>query len=305
MPIISLAATVLLTIAGQLGYLFWWLDLWANFRFHYFFAALLLALVFLSARCWKLACIGLVVAFTNAPMVEQPSAGAAIAEHVDIARPPIKIVSFNVLKSNQRYSTVRKFLRQEAADIVILQEVNAAWKSELKPLSAEFPYRFIRASESFYGLALFAKIPWESVTYLPFAETGGAPIIRARFRVAGRPFTFFGTKTFPPTKADWSSHRDQQLYKLGELAREISGPLILAGDLNATSWSHGFTAFLRGSGQQRWDGGGHGASWPAILGWAGIRIDHIMVNSDLRMLRQSIGPNIGSDHRPVIAVVGL
>jgi len=304
-PLVGLAVTALLTVMGRLGDWFWWLDLWGNFRFHYFYFALLMALVFLVARRWKIVAIAMVTALANMPpAIDPPRSNLDALEIVSSARPLFKIVSFNVQKSNRRYGLVREFLRREAADIIILQEVNAAWKGELEVLSEEYPYRFIHASETFYGLALFSKIPWEKVEYLPFAETSGTPIIKGRFMLGNRFFTFLGTKTFPPTSGPCAARRAQQLSKLGEIAEKIEGPLILAGDFNATSWSRAFATFQQKSRQQ-WNGGGQTPSWPSLLGWAGIKIDHIMVNSGLSMQSLSSGPNVGSDHLPVIAVVVL
>jgi len=303
-PFTVLAATALLTVMGQFGDWAWWLDLWTNFRYHYFVSAFLMALVFLAARRWTMVVISLVTALANAPAIDLTWSNSNASEIAHPARPHLKIVSFNILKTNRHFGAVRQFLRGEAADIVLLQEVNAAWEKELEVLTKEFPYRFVHASESFYGLAIFSKIPWEKVEFLPLEETDGTPIIKSRFRLAGRAFTILGTKTFPPTNGSWAARRDHQLSKLGELAQKIDGPLILAGDFNATTWSRAFANFERNSGQ-RWNGGGQTPSWPSLLGWAGIKIDHIMVSAGLSMLRQSSGPNIGSDHLPLIAVVRL
>jgi vancomycin resistance protein VanJ len=89
-----------------------------------------------------------------------------------------------------------------------------------------------------------------------------------------------------------------------DLAREIELPLVLAGDFNTTAdstiyrqtWSHFNNAFTRG-------GLGFGyTERPGIHGWQfGLRIDHILSSSHWRPYRAWVGPDVGSDHLPLLA----
>ena len=46
-------------------------------------------------------------------------------------------------------------------------------------------------------------------------------------------------------------------------------------------------------------------TWPAFLPMpARIPIDHVMTGSGLRVVERTVGPDLGSDHRPVIATIG-
>ncbi len=71
----------------------------------------------------------------------------------------------------------------------------------------------------------------------------------------------------------------------------------MVGDFNATLWSAGLRAFLSDTGLHGFD---TRAAWPVWLGFVGIPIDHAFTSADLRILDIETGPDIGSDHRPVM-----
>lgn len=93
-----------------------------------------------------------------------------------------------------------------------------------------------------------------------------------------------------------------------ELAYELDSvgglPAIVAGDFNATADSSLFDPlrerFLVGFERA---GRGYGYTWPA--GLPGIRIDHVLASPDWEFTDAVVGPDLGSDHRPVIAEVVL
>ena len=84
----------------------------------------------------------------------------------------------------------------------------------------------------------------------------------------------------------------------------FSGTVIVAGDLNMPTdstiyracWAQLSNAFSR-------CGFGFGyTEWPTIRGWRfGIRIDHVLSGPAWRPRRCWVGPDVGSDHLPLIA----
>ena len=80
---------------------------------------------------------------------------------------------------------------------------------------------------------------------------------------------------------------------------------IIAGDLNITRWSPWFEV-LTGAGGLRdgQEGFGLQTTWPSRMGrWFGIAIDHTLVSSSIRVVNRTVGPNLGSDHYPVVTTV--
>jgi len=104
--------------------------------------------------------------------------------------------------------------------------------------------------------------------------------------------------------AEQEGERLQQAEAAAQLARDISMPLVLAGDFNmptdSTIYRKSWAAFRNAFS---WSGFGFGHTMrPAIRGWRyGIRIDHILAGRDWRPRRCWVGPDVGSEHLPLVA----
>jgi endonuclease/exonuclease/phosphatase family metal-dependent hydrolase len=116
----------------------------------------------------------------------------------------------------------------------------------------------------------------------------------------------------PRSPGRWRS-RNLQLAWLGaRLAAEDGGrPRLLMGDLNTPPASPWFTALLREGGVA--DAAGGGLRRPTrqpsrhipLLSLLGAPVDHVLVSPELGVARFAIGPQVGSDHLPVIADLRL
>ena len=53
----------------------------------------------------------------------------------------IKIVQMNVLTINRHFKAVNDWLLSTDADVIVLEEIDASWISELTPLLKKYPYR--------------------------------------------------------------------------------------------------------------------------------------------------------------------
>jgi endonuclease/exonuclease/phosphatase (EEP) superfamily protein YafD len=100
--------------------------------------------------------------------------------------------------------------------------------------------------------------------------------------------------------------RDSQLDRIAELLGTTPRPRILAGDLNATPWSAP-VASLRSRTGLEIVGGGPGATgtWPTWLPMPRVHIDHVLFDRSIRVRAHHVGPDIGSDHLPVLVDLEL
>jgi endonuclease/exonuclease/phosphatase (EEP) superfamily protein YafD len=188
---------------------------------------------------------------------------------------------------------------------VLLLEVDEAWKRALGELADVYPQQHVVARDDHFGLALLSRIPWDRIETL---QTGDAelPTVVAEWPLdeSGR-LTFIGSHPLPPGSRVMAKMRNEQLRELAALAKQTSGPVILAGDLNVTSFSPYFRDLLRDSGL--WDsrqGRGIQATWgPMPL--LEIAIDHCLLSREFAVRHRYVGPHLGSDHRPVTIDVCL
>ncbi len=151
-----------------------------------------------------------------------------------------------------------------------------------------------------YGIALFSRIPFEAASIKSIGKAA-RPSLIAKFNINGQRFTLIGTHPRSPLVNADANDRNEQL---GALARFISsqpGATILLGDLNATPWSPFFRDLLAKTGlRDSRKGYGLQPTWPVGFPPLWIPIDHCLVSSNVVVHHREIGPDIGSDHYPVL-----
>ena len=114
-------------------------------------------------------------------------------------------------------------------------------------------------------------------------------------------FQLLATHPLPPISVDYARLRDEQLARIGALAAGLDGPLLLLGDLNITPWSHPYRRLMRDSGlSDGATGFGVQPTWPAGKPPLWIPIDHTLHSEAVVVLDRRVGPDLGSDHYPVI-----
>ncbi|TWU43417.1 Endonuclease/Exonuclease/phosphatase family protein [Novipirellula aureliae] len=105
------------------------------------------------------------------------------------------------------------------------------------------------------------------------------------------------------------------LDQMGEAYREVVGQVhrsiaeseesvIVAGDFNMPVESDHFQRFW-GSYQNAFSSVGSGFGHTKFTRFHGIRIDHLLADQHWQILTCEVGPNLGGDHRPVIATFSL
>ncbi|EMI19506.1 endonuclease/exonuclease/phosphatase [Rhodopirellula maiorica SM1] len=119
----------------------------------------------------------------------------------------------------------------------------------------------------------------------------------------GDPIQLIATHPLPPMQKSTWQDRNRAFAGLAEqVQQQGSQRSIVAGDLNCTPWSYWFRRLREQSGLRE-SALGHGlhSTWnPTSLPLPGLMIDHVLIGSRINVARHFVGPDIGSDHRPVI-----
>jgi vancomycin resistance protein VanJ len=97
-----------------------------------------------------------------------------------------------------------------------------------------------------------------------------------------------------------SDLRREQSGNVADEVREVSGPVLLAGDFNTPSESDIFRR-MWGQYTDAFSVAGWGWGYTFYGGRTAVRIDHILAGKGWRCERCRVGPDVGSPHRPVIA----
>ncbi|HYE02482.1 MAG TPA: endonuclease/exonuclease/phosphatase family protein [Phycisphaerales bacterium] len=236
-------------------------------------------------------------------------------------RPPapagesLRLLSINLLYLNPDPAAALAHLRAADPDVIAFQEYTPAWsRALLEELSAEYPYRLEAPRTDPMGQAIFSKRalltgPSGGAPALdPEPELGPMPQLTAHLLLDGRPIAIRCLHLSTPDRpADLAAQRRQ----IAALARHVprrAAPLVLAGDFNSTTRTPQH-AWLRATGLREAHaaaGRGLGHTWCRVTRLRhlpGIRIDHVYFSPELTCTLARAGPDTGSDHRPVLAVL--
>jgi endonuclease/exonuclease/phosphatase (EEP) superfamily protein YafD len=285
------------TLLGFLGRFGWLLDLFAHFRVQYLVGLGVLAVVALLMRHRVHAACFATGAAVNLVLVAPLWIGGVPQA---TGPPSLRALLSNVGTRRGDPERVRALLREEDADVVVLLEVSRRWLRELEPVTRAYPHVVSEPREDNVGIALFSRHPIVRSELLRLGGAGTPTIVADLDRPLGL-VTVIGTHAWPPVSGDASRVRDAQLADLVAMARRSAHPVLLLGDLNATPWCHGYRHLVRESGLvDSARGRGLHATWSAGNPLLAIPIDHCLHSPALGVLAHRIGPDVRSDHRPLI-----
>jgi endonuclease/exonuclease/phosphatase (EEP) superfamily protein YafD len=304
---IAVAAIVPSLLSGTARW--WWVgDLCVHFRLYYAIALTLLAAVYLvlRRRRWLMAiCLVLAV---NLSLLWPLVAPHPLPQGTERS---LTAMTANVFIGNRNARPLLEVVDTAKPDVLLLMEVDDRWLQDVAALQSVYPHRAMAIrDEGFgeygaFGLALFSRQPLRD-TQIHRLGTAQVPIIVTNVTLDAQTWTLIGAHPYPPVSAACSEARDTFLAELGQLVADLDGPKLLLGDLNVTRWSPHFTDLLSAGGLVDSQlGQGYQPTWPDVMGFPLIPIDHVLVSPEVVVLRREVGPSIASDHRPVIVDVGV
>ncbi len=290
------------TLLGFFGRFWWFFDLFSHFRVQYFVALAALGLIFLLGRQRKTAAVFLVLAGVNLVQFLPLYFGGASAPS-----PPGRILRAMLINVNTQSGDpqrVRQAVEEASPDLLVLEEINNDWMAELSWLNNSHPHAIVEPRGDNFGIALFSKLPLVrgDVVYLGSAQV---PSIAATAQTNAGELKILATHPVPPAGREYSAWRDEQLDLLpGHI--DASGLFLLIGDLNTTPWNHHFRRLLARSGlRDSAQGRGVQPTWPNFNPLLRIPLDHFLHSPSITVEGRKVGPDVGSDHFPVIVDFSL
>ncbi len=280
------------------------LELASHFQVQLCAISVAATIVLIAAGRWWWAVGGLLTAVMTgsaiAPFALGSLSGPAYTAPED-GEGSLRLMLANVLGSNHRHQRLVDLIEDSSPDVLVLQEVNASWMSALQGLRDSYPYMISGPREDNFGIAVFSRLPLAETAVHTLGEAG-LHSLSMRVDVGGVQLTLIATHPRPPIPARRFHLRNDQLERLGELIDASARPLVLVGDLNMTMWS---PWYRRLAGTRRLfnsrRGFGVQGSWPACLpGFLRLPIDHCLLSEGLAVAGCSLGPDIGSDHLPLL-----
>ncbi|MDG2123449.1 MAG: endonuclease/exonuclease/phosphatase family protein, partial [Verrucomicrobiales bacterium] len=281
----------------------------SHFRLQQFWLTALLALVLMIVEEWRFGVGGMLLAgwlaWPIAPYWDTVPLEPAEGEFAEV-----KIALINVLVSNEEKMEVRGYLKGVDADVVVLLEVNDEWTRELKLFAESYPNSIVEARDDPMGIWVLSKLPTVGEEVQPALrhEPGGLPSVLVDLDVGGvMPLRLLATHPLPPMGREMAAKRDAQLSWCVDMAVDAKRrPFVLVGDLNVTPFSPKFKRLVEVGGladhRVGW-GEGMTETWLPGDVMMGLSLDHLLTRGGIRVKEWAVGPNVGSDHRPVVVTL--
>ncbi|MGD9681868.1 MAG: endonuclease/exonuclease/phosphatase family protein [Candidatus Obscuribacterales bacterium] len=218
----------------------------------------------------------------------------------------LKLLQYNINSHNRSLPGLVAFIKEVDADIVCLEEVRPETDEYLRAnIPESYTTRLSEPRKDNFGIAVYSKLPFDKLEAVSLCKAG-IPSITGSFEIAGQKSHLICTHTLPPINTAVFNFRNEQLTRLAELVNTYEGPVVLAGDLNATPYSFYFQHLLSDTGlQDTQRGRGLRPTWPAELPVFDIPIDHILVKGGLVTVSRDVLNGSGSDHRAVLGTFKL
>jgi endonuclease/exonuclease/phosphatase (EEP) superfamily protein YafD len=329
---LAIAAITLLGWASQRPGQSWIMDLASSFQMQYAIANFLLWLLLLRLQFQRhpktlpaglvvgLACLSFQIALLS--QGERPGPAVAVAPSAQ----SLKIISTNVHPGIEDYGPLLQLISQEQPDLVLLEEATALTLQAMDALAGQLPYSLHKVppgprqrGEKYppTGQALFSRLPLvaqASETNSPEAQAGLLASVQLEPSPSEikRPewFQLFVVHALVPIRPSFYQQRNQQLAALFALARASSLPTIAMGDFNTAIWSPQLDAAKTAPLRPARQGFGIVPTWrpnlafPQGLQWLGhlfwIPIDHCYISGEIAVQDFRTGPDVKSDHLPLI-----
>jgi endonuclease/exonuclease/phosphatase (EEP) superfamily protein YafD len=225
----------------------------------------------------------------------------------------LRVVTFNVEFDNPETGPLRRFLEQSRPDILVLEEATPQWRSALRAWGDLYPYTTLTDQGRDITLVIASRHPILATRRMlgnsrPSRSFDRTYIVRAAIDVDGRPLVVYAVHPPSPRRALLWPRRNLYLATLAEQFQRFPGdtPVLMAGDFNTAPWSPFFARLLERTGllpaaRSRWPAPTRVFKDLHLPAWLGVPVDHILVSPGIAVRAYGPGPDLGSDHLPVMA----
>jgi len=274
----------------------WILAFFESLQTHFSLVAIALALIALFfKRHWYAVLIlaaGMALCVHSIVMLREfaapPIAGASSPQAGNF-----KLLSFNIENSNfENSARIADFILSSQADVVEIFEAEPLL-SQMDRITQLYPYRIGCGSMTpDCDSLLLSKKPFRTQDIRSIGGLWNNRFILANIDMDGQPVNFVSTHLSKPY---FDEFHQNELDLLAQRINGMSGPVILAGDFNASVIAPDMREFLAATGLRHVFP--EPATWPIESGAYGISIDHVFARAPLQLISvKQIPDAMGSNH---------
>ena len=227
---------------------------------------------------------------------------ARAADNAPNAPPALRLVTFDLGTDNSRFDDIADFILGAHADIVLLQQVSCSAAERLIPKLRPAFANALVAATSCAGQALMSKRPWIAGGEVT-TKTSQPLMVWARQQWGNHVFTLTGVHLSGPLAPNEQAGDIERLQ--AHIASQGSAHIV-AGDFNLTPFAWKFAQLQNvGLGQFATYLATYAPTWPAPWPRPVLMTDNVLSTEGIARVSVTIGPPLGSDHRPLIADIAF
>jgi endonuclease/exonuclease/phosphatase (EEP) superfamily protein YafD len=264
-------------------------------------------LLLLVARVWRIAAI-LAVPLAALSLWVIP---VLVPHEPAAASRSLRIAYANVNAWNTPSADAVRWFEQADADVVALIECSPEWLDALRDTAARKGRPWLHEcarvdDEAIAGAVLLSRYPLGEARAL-VSPHGRFPMIDAIVDSPDGPIRVLVAHPVPPVGFGAVAVRDAELAWIAQQCAASQMPTAIVADFNDTPFGRALRDFGAISGMRSasavsglvttWPARVAGVPWPAPLR---IAIDHCFVSRNVDIAAFSAGPDIGSDHLPLV-----
>ena len=290
------------TFAGFFGHKLWFFNVFAHFRPHYIVIFGLLFLWAAYRRSFTAMAVVLALILVNATVLFQFHERMP---HVDLNMPAasgtsLKVVSANIYSSPASPSLLQNYLLNTYIDIAILTEYSNDWDGIFQRWNLPFAYMVKQPQPDNFGIALLSRWPLINIRIVKMGQDVPMPSIFATAITPLGRIRIVATHPAPPISPLLARWNTATVLQIIEILKVATIPVLVAGDFNSTPWAYPLNQIIN---MPHVKGGSFYGTWPGFMQKLGLPIDHIFITGPYQFTQYRNGPEIGSDHLPLEAVI--
>ena len=315
---LGLVGLSFVTLISFLGANYWIFELLSHFRVQYAAVATCMLVLLLISQAQRLEWIvGLILLGVNAVPILIQLGASVTTPAVAVETPDARAMWVNLQGENVDLGAFYDYVGAESPDVIALTEVGANRQAILDDLARDYPYTVQSQLNNVFEIVLLSRHPIvsERISGLDFARPSAptlaqpvfqpdVPVISAEIcPFESACYTVLAAHAPPPVSARMADMRNTLLDLVAQLSRQrADNRLIVMGDLNTSVWSPQFAALLEDGQMDTWSADVLvDSTWLSKSPFLGLTIDHVLHREGISLGARRVGPDIGSDHYPLLA----
>jgi endonuclease/exonuclease/phosphatase (EEP) superfamily protein YafD len=296
-----LAGAVIGLVLGRFGSVWPSLDVLAQFSGHLIGLALAAGLaLFVRWRPLVMTGLGVFITLAMHTLLAEARPGPGLLPATHQGRPLMKVIALNAWHHNRTPQAMAEWLTGEAADVVLLSEFGPNRIELLHRLSRAYPHRVGCPDDWGCAMMVLSRRPFTASGSSTGRGFGPLPLAWVRYGEGKDSLTVMAVHVLKPI--DSVLVHNAQLDELVTTLAAAPGHVVVGGDFNDTTWTSSFSGFRSRSGLTQ--ASGFLPSFPTgVKGLPQLSIDHIFASPVVGVVQAGAGPDVGSDHRPIIAAL--